>query len=360
MEEKEEAMKPFSTDVVFKKFSLCLIICFVLCFLPGCTGQNQPAVLEQIQGRTMGTTFVVKYKNTALSNTVPPLQQVEKEINELLIEVNRQMSTYISDSEISRFNQYAETDWFPVSEDFAKVVQFALKISEDSRGAFDVTIGPLVNLWGFGPKKQENVVPDETEIEKLLSEIGYGKLAVRNTPPAIKKDVSTLYCDLSAIAKGFGVDKIADYLDKLGIEDYMVEIGGEVRVKGSNQKNISWRIGIEVPDDGGGQQSVVALEDVAMATSGDYRNYFEKDGERYSHTIDPRNGWPIRHTLASVTVIHPSCAIADAIATTINVLGPEAGLQFAQEQKLPIFIITKEKGEFVEKMTPSFKKYLLN
>lgn len=360
MEEKEEAMKHFSTTVVLKQIPLCLFIFLALYFLPGCTGQNESAVLEVIQGRTMGTTFVVKYRNTALSNTVPPLQQVEKEINEMLVEVNRQMSTYISDSEISQFNQFREKDWFPVSEDFASVVQLALKISDDSRGAFDVTIGPLVNLWGFGPKEQDNVVPDEEEIEKCLAEIGYGKLAARMSPPAIKKESAALYCDLSAIAKGFGVDKIAEYLETLGIEDFMVEIGGEVRVKGSNRQSLSWRIGIEVPDDDGGQQRVVALEDVSMATSGDYRNYFEKDGQRYSHTIDPRNGWPIRHTLASVTVIHPSCAFADAIATTINVLGPEAGFQFALEQKLPIFIITKEEAGFVEKMTPAFEKFLLN
>ncbi len=218
----------------------------------------------------------------------------------------------------------------------------------------------MVNLWGFGPEYQANKIPDDEEIKEKKALTGYKKLSVKLSPPAVKKDIPEIYCDLSAIAKGFGVDKITMLLDSIKIENYMVEIGGEVRTKGKTQQNKLWRIGIEAPDSPTDIQRIIVISDNSMATSGDYRNYYEKDGVRYSHTIDPLIGSPIAHKLASVTVIDKSSMIADGMATAINVLGPEEGYKFALREGLPVFMIVREKQGFVEKMTPEFKTFFRN
>lgn len=337
------------------KRSLVSLLLLAAAVLSACSaGQNQPELLT-LQGRTMGTSFVVK-----VAGEVPGQQrnEIEQQINGVLEEVNRQMSTYLADSEISQFNRYRETDWFPISKDFAAVLQQALELSEKSGGSFDITVGPLVNLWGFGPEQRESEsIPSAADIEARRAFTGYQHLAVRLTPPAVKKSLPELNCDLSAIAKGFGVDKVADYLEGLGVKNYMVEIGGEVRVKGQSPTGF-WRIGVERPDDPTGLQAVLEISNNAMATSGDYFNYFEKDGVRYSHTIDPRTGRPITHKLASVTVIHHSCTLADGLATAIDVMGPESGYEFALAQQLPVFMIVRDNTGFVEKMTPQFGQYL--
>jgi thiamine biosynthesis lipoprotein len=238
------------------------------------------------------------------------------------------------------------------------VVREALRISEASGGAFDVTVGPLVNLWGFGPEDRPRRVPDERAIEERRAAVGYRKLAVRMSPPAVKKDAPELSCDLSALAKGYGVDTVAEYLDACGMRNYMVEVGGEVRAKGKNGQGIPWRIGVERPGGPGGLLKVIRISGHALATSGDYRNYFEEDGVRYSHTIDPRTGRPIAHALGSVTVIHRSCMVADGMATAINVLGPQAGYDLAVRQKLPVLMVVREGDGFTETMTPWFEAFL--
>ena len=192
----------------------------------------------------------------------------------------------------------------------------------------------------------------------MMERIGYQNLFVRQSPPSIKKKNPGIYCDLSAIAKGFGVDKVAEYLDSKGFVHYLVEIGGEVRAKGVKPGGQPWRVAIAVPDGSSSYQRVLLLKNISMATSGDYQNYFEKDGKRYSHTIDPCTGRPITHTLASVTVIHESCMMADALATAINVLGPGKGYELAIKENLPVFLIIKKRGGFVEKMTPLFEDIL--
>ena len=270
------------------------------------------------------------------------------------------LSTYRADSELSRFNRSRKTDWIPASEEFVKVLREALSISDRSGGAFDVTVGPLVNLWGFGPERRRGLVPSQEEIEARKKLVGYRKLHVRTSPSSVKKDIPELYCDLSAIAKGYAVDKAAEYLEGEGFEDYMVEVGGEVRAKGRNQNGDPWRIGVQRPDTAGSLEKIVSISDAGVATSGDYLNYFEVDGVRYSHTIDPRTGRPITHSLASVTVIHPSCMTADGMATAINVLGPDEGYAFAVREKLAVLMIVRGKDSFVEKMTPSFRRFLLS
>ncbi len=308
-----------------------------------------------ISGPTMGTTFQVKIVQ---NNITLDIDVLEREINTRLEEVNRQMSTYQDNSEITQFNRSRSTDWFAVSSDFAYVLHVAREISTWSDGAFDVTIGPLVNLWGFGPNAIPERVPPPDSIQAAKTLIGYKKIRVDLSAPAIKKESPEIYCDLSAIAKGFGVDRIASYLDSLGINHYFIEIGGELRTKGHNHLGQLWRIGIASPAGQGELQKALALNNLSMATSGDYHNYFERDGVRYSHTIDPRTGRSITHTLASVSVLHKSCAYADGLATAINVMGPETGFAFAEKHNLAVFMIVRQGDGFVEKMTFGFEKML--
>lgn len=306
----------------------------------------------------MGTTYSIKIVKGNLAEKDLLFSSLQFKIDSVLVVVNQQMSTYIDTSEISLFNKAGSNEWMPVSNDLAFVLSKAIDISDKSNGAFDVTIGPLVNLWGFGPILKVYDTPSDEEITEAKSNVGYHKLSVRMEPPAVMKSDTKVYCDLSAIAKGFGVDKIAELFNSFNLSDYLVEIGGEVRTKGVNHSGTPWQIGISTPDTEYGIEKVVAVSDAAMATSGDYRNYFEKDNVRYSHTIDSRTGYPITHKLASVTVIHDSCFIADAYATAIDVLGPDEGYKLAIKEKLPVFLIIRSEDGFIEKMTPEFQDIL--
>jgi len=201
-----------------------------------------------------------------------------------------------------------------------------------------------VDAWGFGPEPAA-APPDEATIERLLEDHGYTHLELDAGDLTVRKDNPRLRCDLSAIAKGYAVDRVALRVEKLGLRDFMVEIGGEVRVAGRNAEGQAWRIGVERPDGGGRPWAAVALTDGAMATSGDYRNYYERDGVRISHTIDPRTGRPITHALASVSVIHPSCMTADALATALNVLGPGEGRELVEREGLAaLFLVRTDDG----------------
>ncbi len=335
-------------------------------FLFSCGGKEAVSPLIEIHGRTMGTSYMVKVvQSDQLKSTDTEVDANKKtvtaDIKNLLKKVNQQMSTWIKDSEISRFNQYGETDWFEVSADTAAVIAESLRVGRISNGAFDITVGPLINLWGFGPVKKERQIPGEQQIREMMARIGYQKLFARQSPPSIKKENPGIYCDLSAIAKGFGVDRVAEYLDSKGFINYLVEIGGEVRARGKNHKRQTWRVGIASPNGSFSLQEIILLKDRSMATSGDYQNYFEKDGIRYSHTIDPTTGRPITHRLASVTVVHSSCMKADALATAINVLGPKKGYELAVKENLLVFMILKERrgNGFMGKMTPQFEEILL-
>ncbi len=306
---------------------------------------------------TMGTSYAVKILVDRHMDK-HELRQLKTGIDERLESVNQRMSTYIDSSELMQFNLYSKLDWFPVSRELMQVVQQAQMVSRQSNGAFDITIGPLVNLWGFGPEVTAQELPSQTQITKRRQWVGYEKLQVRENPPALKKDHPELYIDLSAIAKGYAVDKVAEYLEKNEIINYLIEVGGEIRARGHNASRQKWRIGVSSPDERGGIQKVINVADVGIATSGDYRNYFEVDGVRYSHTIDPRTGRPITHNLASVTVVHKSCMLADAYATAIDVMGAENGYQMAVDQNLAVYLLIKENSELVDKMTEFFKPFI--
>lgn len=315
----------------------------LLILLSACT----PPHATLITGSTMGTTYSIK-----IVDKVDEIS-LKTHIDNELEKVNQLMSTYISDSELSKFNQFPIDKDFALSKDNLVVMRMAKKINDHSEGQFDVTIGPLVNLWGFGPDFKRQGIPTQKAIDLARSRVGMEFLVLSNDTGRKKADI---YIDLSAIAKGYGVDQLARLLDTKGVQNYLVEIGGELRGKGVNEKGHAWRIAIEKPDVT--QRSVfkaIDLRNQAMATSGDYRNYFEVDGQRYSHTISPLTGRPITHNVASVTVVAESTAMADGYATAINVMGAEKGLAMAKRQNLAVLVILKTENGFEERYSESFK-----
>jgi thiamine biosynthesis lipoprotein len=280
---------------------------------------------------------------------------LQASVESQLERIDALMSTYRDDSEISRFNRSRETTWFPVSIDTATVVTAALDVFAESHGAFDITVAPLVDLWGFGPGNGEAKIPGKRQIQDLLETIGSRHLEVRLTPPALRKHREALQIDLSGIAKGFAVDSLATELENLGLRNYLVDIGGEMRAAGHKANQTPWNIAIERPTvNQRGIQTTLPLRDIAIATSGDYRNCFDVDGQRYSHEIDPRNGRPIRHQLVSVTVLDPSCMRADAWATALIVLGPDQGKALAERSGLPVFLIVNADPGFEEIESSAF------
>ena len=317
----------------------------------------------KLTGFTMGTTYHVTVVEPKHKHT--DQQQLQSYIDQGLMLVNQQMSTYIEDSEISRLNKWPVNQALPVSPALFDVLTMSLELSWLTNGAFDITIGPLVNLWGFG-SKSENVVskmgkgsiPSDQEIARLLAKTGFEFLQFDLSDSSVVKQ-RPLALDLSGIAKGYGADVIGKILVAAGYEDFMVEVGGEIYTRGNSPRGSAWRIAIEQPDGGFGQVAqAVSIANKGMATSGDYRNYFEQDGRRYSHTIDPKTGKPITHTLASVTVIADSTAYADGLATAINVLGPEKGLKLANQQDLAVFLLLKTADGFEAQHSAAFQPYL--
>jgi thiamine biosynthesis lipoprotein len=291
----------------------------------------------------MGTAYMVKIFDPPAELDADWEQRVDAELRR----VNDQMSTYLESSELSRFNASASTDWFGVSEETAMVVAKSLEIHRLSGGAFDVTVAPLVNVWSFGPGKRSLTPPDDATIESLRTKIGSVDLAARLDPPAIRKSRPELTIDLSAIAKGHGVDRVVALLNRLGAANVFVEIGGEVRVTG-DKAGRPWTVGIQKPDVAGEVVAVAyPLRDRAVATSGDYRNFFEFDGKRYSHTIDPRTGRPVDHNVASVSVLADDCMTADAWATAFNVLGTDASREMADSLGLHTLIMSRDANDQV-------------
>lgn len=323
---------------IFERRCLVVYTAVLLCIV-GC--KNEPTVLtiptaQMINGRTMGTTYVVKYMPPVNS---PSAEAVGKQIDDELQSVNSQMSTYIASSEISKFNVSRSTDWFDVSKQTAEVVQQAIRIAAATDGAFDVTVGPLVDLWGFGPSRARRQIPDEDQISEALLRCGIDKLEVRLSPPAVKKSIPDLRVDLSGIAKGHGVDRVADRLQSLGITSYFIEIGGEIRAAGAKSPGSPWRAGIEKPSEGNRELlTAVDVIDCALATSGNYRNFYEEDGKKFWHTINPESGLPTQEPVLQASVISDSCSEADAIATALMVLGQD-GIALAEKNNWPVMIV---------------------
>ena len=338
------------------RYLLLVICCLSGCLLSSCAPER-PQELHEFTGLTMGTSWsvLVNAEKLPLSR-----QRLSAEFDTILNRVNMEMSTYLPDSELSRINAADSAGPLPVSRSLMQVLLAAREVSRLTQGAFDATAAPLVNLWGFGPERNFTV-PEEEQVRRTLRLVGHEKLRLDAAAFTVAKAHDGVSIDLSAIAKGYGVDELAGYLERLQLDNYLVEIGGEIRAKGVNDKNIPWQIGIEQPvAEARGVRQIIRLEDTAMATSGDYRNYFEEDETRYSHTIDPRTGRPVSHGLASVTVLHPSAMLADAWATGLLALGPEEGYATALENGLAAYFIIRGEDGFREKFTPGFKSHFVD
>jgi thiamine biosynthesis lipoprotein len=331
-----------------------ILLLFFLFLISGCSNPNQRQQ-STLSGSTMGTVWSAKFITTAAS------QLTESEINEAisaeLQRVDQLLSTYRENSELSKFNRNPSTEWVTVSKDFVKVMAEATSISQLTHGAFDVTVAPVVNLWGFGADGNINEIPSQYAIKQALERIGYQKIEIDIVNQRLRKLISEISVDLSAIAKGYAVDQVALLLEKLGIKEYLVEIGGELKAKGNNLTNIAWKVGVEVPTPQLRQvYQAIQLVDEGIATSGDYRNYYEIAGQRFAHTIDPVTARPVKHTLASVTVIAPNTMEADGWATALMVLGVEKGFAIAEQQQLAVLFISRTSDSFTDRATTAFSR----
>lgn len=323
--------------------------------LAGCSFEPEEKIWE-IAGPVFGTQYHI---NVVLTEDESRLENLGSGIEQVLEDVDASMSTWREDSELSRLNRREDqSEWIELSEPLYKVLFVAAEVSSLTDGAFDVTIGPVVNLWGFGPDARPDQVPDDQELKAKLSQTGYENIELKSDPPALRAH-RPQYIDLSAIAKGYAVDAVARHLEEAGVGAYLVEIGGEVRVNGRKPNGDAWRLAIEEPVSERRQiNRVVALDSQAMATSGDYRNYYESEGRRYSHTIDPATGKPIRHKLASVTVIAENTMLADALATGFNVMGFERAQALATRENVAAYFIVRGDNGFEAHYTPAFTAYL--
>ncbi|MBK9951460.1 MAG: FAD:protein FMN transferase [Candidatus Competibacteraceae bacterium] len=336
-----------------------LLVLLPLCVLLVACGAEPPDPTVRITGSTMGTRYELKLV-PAPGQTIPADFQQQAET--LLARINRQMSTYDPDSELSRFNRSPSTEWVAVSPELYQVVAEGLRMSALTEGAFDITVGPLVNLWGFGPEPRQDRIPPEDEIRRARERVGFKRLHARAEPPALRKERADLYVDLSALAKGYGVDRLAELADGAGVGNYLVSIGGDLRAKGHNGQGQPWTAAIERPTPG--QRAVerlIRIGDRAVSTAGDYRNFFEQDGRRYSHIIDPRSGWPVPQTVASVTVIDRLDLNADAADTALMAAGAEAGFRLAVEQRIAAFfiLVSPDGRRLEERHTLEFAPFLL-
>jgi thiamine biosynthesis lipoprotein len=327
------------------------------------TGCSKPYVVSKISGPTMGTEYHISWV-TELNDEDRILKertQIKGLVDQFLIDFNKTMSTYDPNSELSIINKNHEYQWQIISRDLYRVLSMALQVNKQSLGAFDVTVGPLVNLWGFGPDKSNDNIPDTVEINKRIALVGSDAILLRQQDELLELKLSgQRYIDLSAIAKGDAVDMIGKLLQEQGIHSYLVEVGGEIIAHGRKPENAPWRIAIEAPnDDGRSIQIVIPLSNMGIATSGDYRNFFEQDGHRFSHTIDGRTGYPVNHKLASVSVLNDSVALADAWATALTVLGAEAGLKLAEEYNLAAYFIVRNDDGFEQYSSSHFEQLRL-
>lgn len=319
-----------------------------------CLSCSEEAEYSKITGSTMGTTYNVIVE----SNSVDP-QEIYKDIEVELKDINQLMSTYIPNSEINRFNELSNNNCFRFSDKTWEVLLASKKVYEQTNGAFDITLGPLISRWGFDAEEYKTKVPSQSEVKQLLAKVGTDKLEFDLANQCLSKSTPHITINLSAIAKGYGVDRVAQIVEKHGVDNYLVEIGGETKSKGVNPSASEWRVAIERPVNAKQQKMlIVSLSESSIATSGDYRNYFEIDGQRFSHTIDPKTGFPVKHALTSVSVIHPSNMYADAYATALTVMGTEESLEFAKKHNLAVFLINHKNGELESKQSDEFGQYI--
>ena len=334
-----------------KKYLQFIIVLIILLITTGVEAQTE----HLIAGRTMGTTYHVK----VVTDAAESVNGLKEKIDRRLDAINQVFSTYIPDSEISRFNALkAAGEKFPVSDDFIQVMRVARKIHQLSEGAWDGTVNPLVDLWGFGPTQRQPQKPPAAEIKARAQKIGFDRIRIAE-PNFLVKILATVTLDLNSIAKGFAVDRISGLVAAAGFENYLVEIGGEVYAAGVRADGKNWRVGINRPQKEAAFNEVykaVSIADRAFATSGDYRNFFEIDGVRYSHVIDPRSGYPVSNGVVSVSIIADTGTLADGLATAIMVMGAEKGIQLVnrQENVECVIVVETSDGRLVDFYSAGF------
>jgi len=316
----------------------------------------------EFTGQTMGTTYHIKIITWYFKN----LDDMKTQIEERLDEINRSMSTFMPDSEISRFNLMNETGKkFNISNDFLEVAHVAKKIHEITKGAWDGTVMPLVELWGFAGSDSDiyemrTDIPDEKKIRKILTEIGFDKIEV-SEQGYLKKQQAFVSIDFASIAKGYAVDQTANVIREKGVDDFLVEIGGEVYASGYRLDGRNWRVGVNLPKKDSSQDMVYEVVDItnkALATSGDYRNFFEVNGKYYSHILDPRTGYPVTNGVVSVSIIADTCVFADGLATGILVMGQSKGMELINSlEGVECLLVANEEGKMTNYYSKEFKVY---
>jgi len=338
-------------------FSGAMLLAGVL-VLTGC--DDAPSSQEQVlSGKTMGTVWRVSVAGVPAER----IPQLDNAIRQQLQQDDQELSTWKTDSALSRFNQYQGTQPWPVSEGMADIVTLALRIGQKTGGAMDITVGPLVNLWGFGPVKAPQHTPDAQAVAQAKAMTGLQHLRVIQSVSgqALQKDLPRLYVDLSTMGEGYATDHLARLMESQGVTNYLVSVGGALLSRGHNADGRSWRVAIQKPtDQQDAAQAVVDLQGHGISTSGDYRNYYELDGKRISHIIDPATGQPIQHKLASATVIATTALEADGWDTGLMVLGTEKAKALAIKQHLAVFLIIREGNKFVTWSSPLFKSFLVS
>ncbi len=313
--------------------------------LTGCATQPRET---RLAGETMGSAWTIVIAG-ALTQ---PAAGLEAGAQQRFEAVNQALSTYRATSALSRFNDDTTGDWVDIDPELAAVMGYALSLAERSGGAYDVTVGPLVDLWGFGPDPAMNRVPDVAAIEAARARVGWRKVEVDSGRQRARKPPG-VRVDLSSLGKGRGVDRVAEYLDAQGVTNYLIDLSGKLRARGRNAAGVPWRVAVERPgaDDPSGRASVipavVPLDGMSIATAGDYRRYFEVDGRHYSHIIDPRSGFPVTHTTVSATALARDCMTADALATVFMTMPGDAALRLSAESGTPALLIRREAAGFV-------------
>lgn len=316
--------------------------------LSGCGNGDS---LERFDGPTMGSRYSIQYVRRA---STPGPKAVQAEVENILAEVDRQFSTYRSDSDIERFNNLPANHCQKMPTPILELIRVGEQLSSQSEGSYDLTVEPLLNLWGFGPQAREEKVPSAEALAEVQQRVGHSHLRIDGDQ--LCKDAA-VEVDFNSIAAGYAVDTIAARLEALGIHDYLAEATGELKAVGKKLDGSPWRIALEEPrDDQQVAERIIAVDGYGVSTSGDYRNYFEQGGRRYSHTFDARTGTPVLHTLASVTVIHPSALMADGLSTMLLILGPERGWDYAQTHDIAAFFVIRADTGFVTRTNQAFER----
>ncbi|WP_454845596.1 FAD:protein FMN transferase [Pseudomonas farris] len=306
--------------------------------------------LERFDGPTMGSRYSIQYVR---HTSTPGPKAVQSEVENILAEVDRQFSTYRSDSDTERFNALPAGRCQVMPGPVLELIRVGEQLSSQSDGAFDLTVEPLLNLWGFGPQSREEKVPTADALALTRQRVGYGHLRIDGD--RLCKD-APVEVDFNSLAAGYAVDRIASRLEALGIDSYLAEATGELKAAGHKPDGSAWHVALEEPrDDQQVAERIIAVDGYGVSTSGDYRNYFQQNDQRYSHTFDARTGAPVLHTLASVTVIHPSALMADGLSTLLLILGPERGWDYAEIHDIGAFFVIRADTGFVTRTNQAFE-----